>query len=223
MKTQTQRALAAVAGCGNTTSAFARPRAATAPTTLTTLTTGHGFCLHRPDENPGGVVVPRDRNLLYDARESARSLQPGAVPGNPAICQHNDDHDNTERSRRDHLAAWESLRGRQTSSFVGGSLISGLFVFPLIKAEGTAACQHCQGRRSSYPKGRFAFIRAKSVSWTRPLLANCRFFFAFLAESKCRRDACARSTLPVAVTLKRLATDLRVLLRAIGLGMSRAM
>jgi hypothetical protein len=42
-----------------------------------------------------------------------------------------------------------------------------------------------------------------------------------LDESKCRREECALRTLPRAVILKRFATDLRVLLRAIGFGMSR--
>jgi hypothetical protein len=42
--------------------------------------------------------------------------------------------------------------------------------------------------------------------------------FAFLEDNKWRREECARNTLPRAVILKRLATALRVLLRAIGFG-----
>jgi hypothetical protein len=69
-------------------------------------------------------------------------------------------------------------------------------------------------------KGRFALIRASSVLSTRVILLNCRLRFAFLAESKWRREDCARNTLPRPVILKRLATDFLVLLRAIGFGMS---
>ena len=64
-------------------------------------------------------------------------------------------------------------------------------------------------------------MRATSVSSTRAALLKWRFRFALFADIKCRREECARSTLPRAVILKRFATDLRVLLRAIGLGMSR--
>jgi hypothetical protein len=63
--------------------------------------------------------------------------------------------------------------------------------------------------------------RATSLASTRAVLPSWRFRFAFLAESKCRRDDCALSTLPRAVILKRFATDLRVLLRAIGFGIGR--
>jgi hypothetical protein len=42
-----------------------------------------------------------------------------------------------------------------------------------------------------------------------------------LADSRWRREECARNTLPRAVILKRFATDLRVLLRAIGFGIRR--
>ena len=61
-------------------------------------------------------------------------------------------------------------------------------------------------------------MRATSVSSTRAALLNRRLRFAFFAESKWRRAECARNTLPRAVFLKRLATDLRVLLRAMGFG-----
>jgi hypothetical protein len=40
-----------------------------------------------------------------------------------------------------------------------------------------------------------------------------------LEASKCRREECALRTLPRAVILKRFATALRVLLRAIDFGM----
>jgi len=52
-------------------------------------------------------------------------------------------------------------------------------------------------------------------------LLNRRLRLAFLADNKWRRAECARNTLPRAVILKRFATDLRVLLRAIGFGMRR--
>jgi hypothetical protein len=45
--------------------------------------------------------------------------------------------------------------------------------------------------------------------------------FALFTDSKWRREDCARNTLPRAVILKRFATDLRVLLRAIGFGIRR--
>ena len=73
----------------------------------------------------------------------------------------------------------------------------------------------------AYPNGRFALIRATSVWWTRAALLSRRLRFAFFEESKCRREECALSTLPRAVILKRFATDLRVLLRAIGFGIRR--
>ena len=62
---------------------------------------------------------------------------------------------------------------------------------------------------------------ATSVLSTRAALLKRRLRFAFLDESKWRREECARSTLPRAVILKRFATDLRVLLRAIGFGIRR--
>ena len=62
-------------------------------------------------------------------------------------------------------------------------------------------------------------MRAASVLSTTAVFASWRFFFAFLFDIKCRREACARNTLPVAVTLKRLATAFLVLRRAIGFGM----
>jgi len=68
------------------------------------------------------------------------------------------------------------------------------------------------------PKGRFALIRATSVLSTRAALLSRRLRFAFLADNKWRREECARNTLPRAVILKRFATALRVLLRAIGFG-----
>ena len=64
-------------------------------------------------------------------------------------------------------------------------------------------------------------MRATSVSCTRAALLKWRFLFALFVDSKWRRDECARNTLPRAVILKRFATDLRVLLRAIGFGISR--
>jgi hypothetical protein len=64
-------------------------------------------------------------------------------------------------------------------------------------------------------------MRATSVSSTRAALPKWRFRFAFFPDSKCRREECARSTLPRAVILNRFATDLRVLLRAIGFGIRR--
>jgi hypothetical protein len=42
--------------------------------------------------------------------------------------------------------------------------------------------------------------------------------FARLEDNKWRREECARNTLPRAVILKRFATALRVLLRAIDFG-----
>ena len=73
----------------------------------------------------------------------------------------------------------------------------------------------------SQPKGRFAFIRATSVSSTRAALPSLRFRFAFFDDSRWRREERALKTLPRAVILKRFATDLRVLLRAMGFGIRR--
>jgi hypothetical protein len=56
---------------------------------------------------------------------------------------------------------------------------------------------------------------------TQAALLSRRLRLAFLADIKWRREECARNTLPRAVILKRFATDLRVLLRAIGFGMRR--
>ena len=64
-------------------------------------------------------------------------------------------------------------------------------------------------------------MRATSVSSCAPCLLKWRFRFAFFTDSKWRREECARNTLPRAVILKRFATALRVLLRAIGFGIRR--
>jgi hypothetical protein len=64
-------------------------------------------------------------------------------------------------------------------------------------------------------------MRATSVSSTRAALLKWRFRFALFPDNKWRREECARKTLPRAVILKRFATDLRVLLRAIGFGIKR--
>ena len=61
-------------------------------------------------------------------------------------------------------------------------------------------------------------MRATTLSWATTVLASCRLRLADLHSAKCRRPARERTTLPVAVNLNRLATDLRVLLRAIGFG-----
>jgi len=49
-------------------------------------------------------------------------------------------------------------------------------------------------------------------------LPRRRLRFAVFVDNKCRREERALKTLPRAVTLKRFATDLRVLLRAMGFG-----
>jgi len=54
---------------------------------------------------------------------------------------------------------------------------------------------------------------------TRAALLKRRLRFARLEDNKWRREECDRNTLPRAVILKRLATALRVLLRAIDFGM----
>ncbi len=64
-------------------------------------------------------------------------------------------------------------------------------------------------------------MRATSVLSTSAALPRWRLRFAFLDESKCLREECALKTLPRAVILKRFATDLRVLLRAIDFGIGR--
>ena len=67
----------------------------------------------------------------------------------------------------------------------------------------------------------FALIRAVSVLWTWADFAMCRLRLALLDESKCRRDACWRRTLPLAVILNRFETAFLVLLREIGFGIRR--
>jgi hypothetical protein len=75
--------------------------------------------------------------------------------------------------------------------------------------------------RSCQPKGRFAFIRATSVSSTSAALPSRRLRFAFFVDNRWRREERDLKTLPRAVILNRFATDLRVLLRAMGFGIRR--
>jgi hypothetical protein len=75
--------------------------------------------------------------------------------------------------------------------------------------------------KSCQPKGRFAFIRATSVWSTRAVLPSRRLRFALFVDNRWRREAFPLRTLPRAVILKRFATDLRVLLRAMGFGIRR--
>ena len=56
---------------------------------------------------------------------------------------------------------------------------------------------------------------------TRAALASRRLRFALFVDNKWRREERDLKTLPRAVILKRFATDLRVLLRAIGFGIRR--
>ena len=64
-------------------------------------------------------------------------------------------------------------------------------------------------------------MRGTSVSCTILAFANWRLRFADLHWSKWRRLAAVRFTFPEAVSLNRLATDLRVLLRAMAFGMGK--
>jgi len=64
-------------------------------------------------------------------------------------------------------------------------------------------------------------MRATSVGSTTADLAILRLRFELLVARRWRRLAFVRMILPVPVTLKRLATALRVLLRAIGFGMGK--
>lgn len=64
-------------------------------------------------------------------------------------------------------------------------------------------------------------MRLTSESWTTADFAILRLRFALLLASKCRRPLLDLMSFPVPVTLKRLATDLRVLLRAIDFGMGK--
>ena len=68
----------------------------------------------------------------------------------------------------------------------------------------------------------FDLIRYVSVLSTSADFAMWRLRFALFEESKCRRDACWRMTLPVPVILNRFETAFRVLLREIGFGIRRA-
>jgi hypothetical protein len=52
-------------------------------------------------------------------------------------------------------------------------------------------------------------------------LPSLRLRFALFVDNRCRRDERVLKTLPRAVILKRFATDLRVLLRAMGFGIRR--
>ena len=71
------------------------------------------------------------------------------------------------------------------------------------------------------PKGRLAFTRATSVWSTRAALLNRRLRFALLVDNRWRREERDLKTFPRAVILKRFATDLRVLLRAMDFGIWR--
>ena len=71
------------------------------------------------------------------------------------------------------------------------------------------------------PNGMFDLIRYVSVLSTSVDFAMWRFRFALFEESRCRREACCRMTLPVPVILNRFETDFLVLLRAIAFGMRR--
>jgi hypothetical protein len=71
------------------------------------------------------------------------------------------------------------------------------------------------------PKGRFAFTRAASVLSTRAALPSWRLRLALFADNKWRREERDLKIFPRAVILKRFATDLRVLLRAIDFGIGR--
>ena len=75
--------------------------------------------------------------------------------------------------------------------------------------------------QSRQPKGRFAFTRATSVWSTRAALPSRRLRFALFVDNRWRREERALKTFPRAVILKRFATDLRVLLRAMGFGIRR--
>jgi hypothetical protein len=61
-------------------------------------------------------------------------------------------------------------------------------------------------------------MRATSETSTRALFARCRFRLALFDDIKWRREAWARRTLPVPVTLNRLATAFFVFLRATDFG-----
>ena len=112
-----------------------------------------------------------------------------------------DDDPNTTSSERDRAAARLSLLG-----------------------VGTSRCGVRTAQRAvpAYqPNGRFAFIRATSVSSTRAALPSRRLRFALFVDNRWRREERALKTLPRAVILKRFATALRVLLRAMGFGIRR--
>jgi hypothetical protein len=75
--------------------------------------------------------------------------------------------------------------------------------------------------QSRQPKGRFAFTRATSVASTSAALPSRRLRFALFVDNRWRREERPLKTFPRAVILKRFATDLRVLLRAMGFGIRR--
>ena len=67
----------------------------------------------------------------------------------------------------------------------------------------------------------FDLIRYVSVLSTSADFAIWRLRLPLFEESKCRRDACCRMTLPVPVILNRFETDFLVLLREIAFGIRR--
>jgi hypothetical protein len=69
--------------------------------------------------------------------------------------------------------------------------------------------------------GMFDLMRYVSVLSTSADLAMCRLRLPLFEDSKCRREACCRMTLPVPVILNRFETAFRVLLRAIAFGIRR--
>ena len=67
----------------------------------------------------------------------------------------------------------------------------------------------------------FDLMRYVSVLSTAFDFAMWRLRLPLFEESRCRREACCRMTLPVPVILNRFETDFRVLLRAIAFGIRR--
>jgi hypothetical protein len=82
--------------------------------------------------------------------------------------------------------------------------------------------QAVRSKNARYPNGRHSFTRATIVECTWADLPSRRLRFELFEDARCRRPGLRRRIFPVAVILKRFATDFFVFRRAIALGMGRA-
>src|SRR5712692_4957055 len=164
----------------------------------------------------GTIFVRRAAVLMHDTLKSARPLQAGIWTGRGVAKRTAADH-----NHHDNDYAHGARRNAASAALIP------LLDRHLLHRDIALRCPVDAAHRpyplsiDNQPNGRFALIRAASVWCTSAALLSWRLRFAFFDDSKCRREDCVLKTLPRAVILKRFATDLRVLLRAIGFGIRR--